>query len=73
MGSLPGKDNTNEGERCSIVTRAALRASAGTSVTAVAPLPMTMTRRPAMSRSSGHSCGWTTWPVNVSRPGQVGV
>jgi hypothetical protein len=35
------------GERCSIVTWAALAAIAGTRVTAVAPLPMTTTRLPA--------------------------
>jgi hypothetical protein len=55
--SSDGRDSIQVGERCSIVTFAALCASAGTSVTAVAPLPMTTTRRPATSRSSGHCCG----------------
>ena len=73
IGSLPGSDSTYDGERCSMVTRAALSASAGTSVTAVAPLPMTTTRLPVTSRSAGQCCGWTTVPVNSSRPGQVGV
>jgi hypothetical protein len=35
------------GERCSIVTCAARSVSAGTSVTAVAPLPITTTRLPS--------------------------
>ena len=35
------------GQRCSIVTCAACFASSGTSVTAVAPLPITTTRLPA--------------------------
>jgi hypothetical protein len=35
------------GERCSIVTFPASPAIAGTSVTAVAPLPITTTRLPA--------------------------
>ena len=35
-----------DGERCSMVTCAAVSASAGTSVTAVAPLPITTMRCP---------------------------
>ncbi len=44
IGSSPGSAMMYVGERCSIVTWAALCAIAGTSVTAVAPLPITTTR-----------------------------
>ncbi len=56
-----------------MVTVAACAAIAGTSVTAVAPLPITTTRWPVRSRSSGQCCGWTTRPAKLSRPGQSGV
>ena len=45
-------------------------ASAGTIVTAVAPDPMTTTRRPATSRSAGQNCGWTIAPEKASCPGK---
>ena len=45
--SSDGRATTQVGERCSMVTCAAVLASSGTSVTAVAPLPMTTTRLPA--------------------------
>ena len=45
---------------------------AGTSVTAVAPLPITTTRLPVWSRSAGHCCGCTIGPVNRSSPGNSG-
>lgn len=45
--SREGSELIQVGERWSMVTWAALRAIAGTSVTAVAPLPMTTTRLPA--------------------------
>ncbi len=57
MGSRFGTDKMYVGERWSIVTCAASRASAGTSVTAVAPLPITMTRLPAQAMSGVHFCG----------------
>ncbi len=47
IGSRPGAERMYVGERCSIVTCAASGAIAGTSVTAVAPLPITTTRLPA--------------------------
>ena len=72
MRSCAGSDSTNDGERCSMVTLAAPSASAGTRVTAVAPLPMTTTLFPATSRSSGQCCGCTTVPVNVVEAGPVG-
>ena len=46
-GSIAGRGTTKLGERCSIVTCAAFSASAGTRVTAVAPLPITTMRLPA--------------------------
>ncbi len=42
--SRPGRATMYDGDRCSIVTCEARDASAGTSVTAVAPLPITTTR-----------------------------
>ena len=45
--SLAGTRPIHVGERCSIVTCAARSAIDGTSVTAVAPLPMTTTRKPS--------------------------
>ena len=47
IGFLSGTDTMYAGERWSIVTWPAFSASEGTSVTAVAPLPMTTTRLPA--------------------------
>ena len=47
MRSSSGIDTTYVGDRCSIVTCAAFFASSGTSVTAVAPLPMTYSRTAA--------------------------
>ena len=47
IGSTEGRATIQVGERCSIVTCAAFSAIAGTSVTAVAPLPMTTTFLPA--------------------------
>ena len=67
-----GTERMYVGERCSIVTCAAVSASAGTSVTAVAPEPMTTTRLPAWSKSSGQCCGWMTSPVKSARPGSSG-
>jgi len=46
-----------------MVTCAAVSASAGTSVTAVAPEPITTIRLPAGSKSSGQCCGWMTSPA----------
>ncbi len=60
--SVLGSETTYDGERCSIVTCAARSAIAGTMVTAVAPEPITSTRRPDQSRSSGQNCGCTTSP-----------
>ena len=71
--SSDGRDAIQVGERCSIVTWAALCASAGTRVTAVAPLPMTTMRLPATSMSSVHCCGWTIRPPKLSAPGNAGV
>ena len=48
------------------------RRSEGTSVTAVAPLPITTTRLPAQSRSSGQCCGWTICPPKRSLPAKAG-
>ena len=48
-------------------------ASAGTRVAAVAPEPMTTTRRPSVSRSSGHDCGWTIRPRKSAIPGHCGA
>ncbi len=45
-GSWAGNETMYVGERCSIVTCSARSAIAGTSVTAVAPLPITTTRLP---------------------------
>ena len=39
---------------------------------AVAPLPMTTTRAPSTSRSSGHSWAWKYAPANRSTPREVG-
>jgi len=61
------------GERWSIVTWAAVSASAGTSVTAVAPEPMTTMRLPAWSKSSGHCWGWMMVPEKSLRPANSGV
>jgi hypothetical protein len=61
------------GERCSMVTCAHWPAIAGISVAAVAPEPMTTTRLPARSRSSGQVCGCTMRPPNESMPGHCGV
>ena len=47
MGSRSGREMIQVGERCSIVTCPAFRASEGSSVIAVAPLPMMTTRLPA--------------------------
>src|SRR5579864_4169668 len=47
-GSCCGKVMTYVGERCSMVTCAAVCDIAGTSVTAVAPLPMTTTFLPGI-------------------------
>jgi len=47
MTSSAGMVRMYVGERCSIVTCSAVSARAGTSVTAVAPLPITTTRFPA--------------------------
>ena len=72
--SLPGTEMTYVGERCSIVTWAApVAAIAGTRVTAVAPEPMTTTRLPMWSRSSGQCCGCTTRPRKRSWPSKCGV
>jgi hypothetical protein len=57
IGSTEGRAATYVGERCSIVTCAAVGAIAGTSVIAVAPLPITTTRLPPRSRSAGQCCG----------------
>jgi hypothetical protein len=46
-GSSVGAVTMYVGERCNMVTCAACSANAGTSVTAVAPLPITTTRLPA--------------------------
>ena len=73
IASTSGPAATYVGERCSIVTCAASPAIAGTRVTAVAPEPITTTRFPVKSRSSGQACGCTTWPSNRSRPGNSGV
>ena len=71
-GSRPARLITYDGERCSIVTCAASAAIAGTSVTAVAPLPMTTTFVPDQSRSAGQCCGWTTGPRKSSAPAKSG-
>lgn len=71
--SRKGSELIQVGERWSMVTWAALRVIAGTSVTAVAPLPMTTTRLPAWSRSSGQNCGCTTVPEKESAPSNSGV
>ncbi len=44
--SNAGRENTYDGERCSMVTCAASPAIVGTRVTAVAPLPITTTFLP---------------------------
>ena len=54
IGSRDERDAMYVGERWSIVTCAASFASAGTNVTAVAPLPITTTRLPRQSKSAGH-------------------
>ena len=41
-------------------------------VTAVAPLPITTTRRPETSRPSGQACGCTIVPTKSSRPAKSG-
>ncbi len=51
-----------------MVTWAAERASAGTRVTAVAPLPMTTILFPETSRFSGQACGCTMVPAKSSMP-----
>ena len=71
-GSRAGSDAIQVGERWSMVTWAASAAMAGTSVTAVAPLPMTTTRLPAWSRSSGQCWGCTTVPRKSSMPAKSG-
>ena len=60
------------GERCSMVTCAASGAIAGTSVTAVAPLPITTTFLPDQSRSAGQCCGCTIVPRNSEAPAKSG-
>ena len=49
------------------------KAIAGTSVTAVAPLPITTTRLPAYSMSSLQCWGCTSRPPKRSAPGNSGV
>ena len=71
--SRPGIAPIQLGLRWSIVTCAARSAIAGTSVTAVAPLPMTTTRWSSYARSSGQNCGCTTSPAKSSMPGNSGV
>ena len=68
-GSRSGRERTYDGERWSMVTCSASPAIAGTSVTAVAPLPMTTTFFPVWSRSSGQACGCTISPAKSSAPG----
>jgi hypothetical protein len=46
---------------------------AGTTVTAVAPEPITTTRLPAWSRSAGQCCGCTIRPVKSPAPGKTGA
>ena len=70
--SCRGSDAIHVGVRWSIVTSAPASASEGTSVTAVAPDPMTTTLRPVTSRSSGQNCGCTTSPSKDSSPGSCG-
>ena len=48
------------------------RCSPNMNVTAVAPDPITRTRLPVWSRSSGQNCGWTKVPSNRSSPGKSG-
>ncbi len=55
-----------------MVTWAADCASAGTRVTAVAPLPMTTIRLPAKSSPSGQACGCTIVPAKSSMPAKSG-
>ena len=71
--SRAGREATYVGERCSIVTCPAVPAIAGTSVTAVAPLPITTTFCPAYSRSSGQCWGCTIVPSKLSAPGNSGA
>jgi hypothetical protein len=61
------------GERCSMVTLDAVRASAGIRLIAVAPLPITTIFLPEWSSVSGQNCGCTTSPVKSSMPGNSGV
>ncbi len=56
-----------------MVTCSAAEASAGTSVTAVAPLPITTIRLPLASKSAGQCCGWMIWPAKLSWPGNAGL
>ncbi len=73
IGSSLGTERTYDGVRWSMVTCLACLAIVGTSVTAVAPEPMTTTDLPARSRPSGQDCGCTTWPSKSARPGNVGA
>ena len=71
--STAGREITYVGERCNMVTCAACLASSGTSVIAVAPLPITTTRLPAYDTSSPQCCGCTIWPLKSRRPSKCGV
>ena len=55
------------------MTCAASSASAGTTVAAVAPEPITTTRLPDTSSPSGQVCGCTISPRNSASPGRSGV
>ncbi len=61
------------GERWNTVRCPTVLASSGIACTAVAPVPMIATRRPARSRGSrGQSEVWKHGPPNRSRPADVG-
>mmetsp|Transcript_14335 Transcript_14335/g.44531 ORF Transcript_14335/g.44531 Transcript_14335/m.44531 type:complete len:204 (-) Transcript_14335:333-944(-) len=62
-----------DGVRWSITTLfAPAAATAGTMVTAVAPLPTTTMSLPSTDVFGSQNCGWTISPLNCSWPGNVG-
>ena len=60
------------GERWNTVADSTRSAIAGTSCIELAPLPITPTRLPVRSRSSGQRAVWTSVPANRSRPSILG-
>ena len=64
---------TQPGVRWKIVMCATCGAIAGTNWIALAPVPITATRRPSSMSSPGQCAEWNTRPLNSPRPGISGI